>query len=165
MARNAARLLALLGAALTLGPGLASARTRTLAPPGNSAISQYVEVVPTASDGRPAATIHPAGGPRSGGPGTGQSGPLSRRATAQLDARGQAGRGVASLVRSTAPAGPGSGRPQALTSGGGSPVGSVLRALTGSSSSGGLGVLLPLILAASFLGAGAVALLRRRRST
>jgi hypothetical protein len=41
----------------------------------------------------------------------------------------------------------------------------VLKALTGSTGSDGLGPLVPVILVASFLGAGALALLRRRRTT
>jgi hypothetical protein len=46
-----------------------------------------------------------------------------------------------------------------------SPTSAVLKALTGSSSSGGLGALLPIILIVSALGISALAILRRRRAT
>ena len=42
-------------------PAVAEASSRTLAPPGNSGVSQYVETVPTAGGGRPTSTVHPGG--------------------------------------------------------------------------------------------------------
>ncbi|HET6866131.1 MAG TPA: hypothetical protein VFH80_09415, partial [Solirubrobacteraceae bacterium] len=53
----------------------------------------------------------------------------------------------------------------ASTGGGSSPATSVLKSLTGSTSGGGLGPLLPSLLIASVLGAGVLALLRRRRTS
>jgi hypothetical protein len=150
-----AALVVLLAAAAS-----ASARNRVLAPPGNSAISQYVEVVPTASGGRPASGIHPGGG----SPGAGSQGLLPAATAKALAARGTDGAAVASLARATAPAvGAGKGPIQPLPAGAGaSPATSLLKAVTGSSSSGGLGILLPVLLGASVLGAGLLAWRKRR---
>jgi len=50
------RVLAILAAVL-FTPAVASAQTTTNAPPGNSGISQYLEVVPAASGGKPTKDI------------------------------------------------------------------------------------------------------------
>ena len=146
-------------------PVSAVAKLRTIAPPGNSGVSQYQEDVPTAKGNRPTDTIVPGGGSHGGGA---SGGTISTSTLRALDKQGSAGRKAAALAEATAP---GSAPPAksggANTSGnsGSSPVTSVVKALTGSSSSGGLGPLLPIILAVSLLGAAALALLRRRRAT
>jgi hypothetical protein len=50
----------------------------------------------------------------------------------------------------------------AVNGNGSSPVGSLLKAVTGSTSNGGLGPLLPVILIGSLFGAAALVLVRRR---
>jgi hypothetical protein len=175
--------LPLLPAALALTLAApAAAKNRTLAPPGNSAIGQYVESVPTASGSQPTNSIHPAGGGAhsggSAGGGTGGGGPSSGAGTAvsaatlqSLASHGSDGQATAALARATAPTAstaggsPGHGS-STLNHGGssGSPFSAVLSALGGSSTGGGLGVLLPIILIGTLLGAGALALLRRRRT-
>ena len=141
-------------------PASALAKPRTIAPPGNSGVSQYQEDVPTAKGNRPTNTIVPGGGSHGGGS---SGGTISTSTLRALDKQGSAGRKAAALAEATAP---GSTPPAksggANTDPGSSPVSSVVKALTGSSSSGGLGPLLPIILIVSLLGAAALALLRRR---
>jgi hypothetical protein len=194
-------LTAALAAALA-PPAAAKHGHHGLAPPGNSGIGQYVEIIPTASGSRPTNTVHNHGGGQGGAIPTGpsaasgtsassgtssSSGTLApvpewasagssgvSGATAQaLAAQGSAGQATANLARATNPggatlhqAGP-VGPPAPIRSVGGasSPVGSVLGTLTGSSSSGGLGALLPVLLIIALVGAGAMALLRHRRTT
>ncbi|HWF74391.1 MAG TPA: hypothetical protein VG186_13670 [Solirubrobacteraceae bacterium] len=149
-------------------PTSAVAAKGTIAPPGNSGVSQYQEDVPTAKGSQPSNTIAPGGG--TNGPGS-SSGALSPSTVRALDKQGSAGRKAAALAQATAPRiGRPAGPPAVKTVGGSqtsgsSPVSSVVKALTGSSSSGGLGPLLPIILIASLLGAVALALVRRRRTT
>jgi hypothetical protein len=184
----------LIVSALALGlsvPSLASARGRVLAPPGNSGIGQYVEVVPTAGGGQPSNTVHSHGaaggvpGGRNGGTGgsggaggsggTGGSGggAVSPATAKALAAHGNDGKAAASLAAATAPAiahhgagsstGSSGGSGSAASPSGSSPTSSVLKALTGSSG-GGLGPIIPVVLIASLLGAAGLAL-RRRRAT
>jgi hypothetical protein len=130
-----------------------------------------------------------AGGPpSSGGPGpTGGSGgagatggsagatiaPSTQRA---LDQQGPAGVAAAALAQATAPRGAGSPAPvdragpsssvsAASSSDGSSPASSVFKAFTGSSSGGGLGSLLPIVLIGTVLAAAVLALVRRRRTS
>lgn len=170
----------------------AVARPRTIAPPGNSGVSQYVESIPTAAGGRPTSTITPSGGgggggrrdrPTStitqsgggGGGGRGGSSALSPANQAALVRQGSDGVQAAALARATAPAktaaashrGAVTGvRPHAPVAAGSgpSPATALVKALTGSASGGGLGPLLPVILVVSAVGAGLLAL-RRRRAT
>jgi hypothetical protein len=145
-------------------PASALAKLPTIAPPGNSGISQYQEDVPTAKGNQPTDTIVPGGGSHGGGSSGGTISPSTLRA---LDRQGSAGRRAAALAEATAPGSVRSAKSGgANTSGnsGSSPVTSVVKALTGSSSNGGLGPLLPIILALSLLGAAVLALLRRRAS-
>jgi len=141
-------------------PASALAKVRTIAPPGNSGVSQYQEDVPTAKGNRPTNTITPSGGTHGGGS---SGGTISTSTLRALDKQGAAGRQAAALAQATAP---GSAHPSksggANANAGSSPVSSVVKALTGSSSGGGLGPLLPIILIVSLLGAAAIALLRRR---
>ena len=151
----------LAASAVLASAGPAYGHRRTLAPPGNSAVSQYVESIPTASGSRPVSSLNSGGG--SGGPGA--AGGLSSGTSRSLAGNGRAGAGVLNLVRSTAPTHRASNPSWGgafLHKQGVSPVTSVLRALTGSSSSGGLGILLPIILVTALVGAGGLALLRRR---
>lgn len=148
---------AALAVALALAlPTTAIARrsTGTIAPPGNSAVSQYVEDIPTAKGERPTSTIHPGGGP--GRPGGGASVPLSQGAARALNHRGPDGRGAAAVAEATSPLGHGLGG----TGGGSSPFATIVKTATGSS--GGLGALLPILLIVVAIGGGLIALRRRR---
>lgn len=140
---------------LLLLPGAASAAV--CAPPGNSGVSQYVEVVPGAGCNH-----------RTGGGSGSQGGSLPPGAASQLRSQGGAGAAVAQLVHATGTA------PRSSTRHGAgagvnvpaSPGRSLLPALLHpvvSGSGGGLGVLLPVILGAALMAALAAALLRRRR--
>lgn len=160
-------------------PGSATARLVPI-PPGNSGVNQYVESVPTASGGRPTSTVHPVapppgserGGPMTDGAGTAGAIPVSTQHS--LVRNGSDGRAADALARATTPApGPASAR---LASGQGSPSGrandagpspatGIADALTGSSSSGGLGYVLPVVLIISALGAVWLAVRRHRRMT
>jgi hypothetical protein len=160
-------------ATLALAP---VAPAESLVPPGNSAAAQYTEAYPT------------AGGPRETGKGGGKrasSHVLGARDTRRLAAQGAVGRSTAEAAAATAPsaavaapggeaagrpgaetpAGPGhaaggaESRPSAASPAGSSGLGEVVGQATGSSS-GELGPLLPLLIAATAI--WALAFLRRR---
>jgi hypothetical protein len=147
-------------------------------PPGNSAANQYTEPFPTAGGNTPTK-------------GTGKQSPanvLGHRNAHRLEAMGPQGRAAAEVAAATAPSALGggatgarngqAGRQGAGGSGGGngagaqaekkaapsgsSGLGQILRQATGTSSSGGTGLLLPLILGATGLLTVAYALYRRR---
>jgi hypothetical protein len=87
-----------------------------------------------------------------------------------LDKQGAAGKAAAALAIGTAPVvargqSDASTQGQPQSSGGSSAIGSLVSAVTGSSSNGGLGSLLPVILVVVLLGTAAMAILRRRRQT
>lgn len=175
--------------ALVASASAAASHHHRYVPPGNSGASQYVETVPTASGNRPTSSIHrhhgktvavsassSSSGP--GGPGGGSAIPSST-AKALSSSRDSAGVGAANLAQATVQ--PrihissarllGSNASTSARTGTGVPRGapsaasSVLDALTGSTSAGGLGLLLPILLIVTFLGSAAAALRRRRRTT
>ena len=150
-------------------------------PPGNSAATQYTEAYPTAGGNRE------AGG---GGKDRSPSEVLGSRNVAKLQSQGPDGRAAAALAAETAPGGvapnqggagsepngagsqPGSGPGGADAEGlgtdrsnGSSGIGEVIGQATGSSSSGGLGLLLPLALLATAAWALAFLWRQRRRPT
>lgn len=175
-------------------PQSASAQSNGTVPSGNSAISEYLESIPTASGGKSTTKIHRSHGGRSGaaspsgnggsgtgtgggganggGGGSGQTGALSSSSYRDLSSQGTIGAQDAAFARSTAPAAPRHsstpGSSGASSSGAGSsgnsvsPASAVLKSLTGSASSGGLGALLPAILVLVAVAGGVVSLLRRR---
>jgi MYXO-CTERM domain-containing protein len=135
--------------------------------------------VPTAKGNRPSATIVPGGG--SHGPGS-SGGAISAGTVRTLDGQGSAGRQAVALAEAAAPVADATSRssrrpgakvkaptaPGANVSqqpSGASPITGAVNALTGSSSGGGLGPVLPIILIASLFGVAMLALLRRRRET
>ena len=140
---------------------------------GNSSVDQYTEQIPTAGGG--------GGGDSSGGSGDSSGDPSAiPQATAQtLESQGEAGQAAADLAKSTAPKpvakspGPkvhGKGADVvpaderaawADVSNGGS-AGNAVGNAVGGDAAGGLGVALPIILAASLLGAIALLISRRR---
>lgn len=172
-------------------PASAQARVHTIAPPGNAGVGQYLETVPTAGGAQPTNTVHPvvgafggsngSGGPGNSGGGGGSAGgtgggTISASTRRALAGQGPTGVAAAALAQATAPpqssklaqSDPrpaGSTVGSASTGAGSSPATSVIKSLTGSTSGGGLGPLLPSLLIASALGAGVLALLRRRRTS
>lgn len=148
----------------------ASAQAAAVAPPGNSSVSQYLETIPTAAGGRPTASAPPLGGPSSA-----RLSPSVQHAFAR---EGPIGRKTEAVVSATAPpighrhgesAGAAGVPPQPPSAGAGGsgdpPASTLAKALTGSSATGGLGVLLPVILILIAISGGVLALLRRRRNT
>jgi hypothetical protein len=157
-----------------------------LAPPGNSAVSQYVENVPGAKGNQPTLAIHSHGGPGS----SNASGALTTATQRTLSSQGTDGTRAAAIAAATAPPGvrgvnrrhPGGGATGGPGTGGGatgsggttgstpvsgsvvSPTSAVLKAVTGSATHG-LGALLPVILVVSAIGAGLLSVLRRRSAT
>ncbi len=168
-------------AALAVAPAQAkNCGSHTVAPPGNSGVNQYVEHVPTACGDKPTSGTQGggvgggAGGPGGpGGPGSGSG--ISGQTASQLAKLGAAGKAAAAFAQATAPSrGKGSGGQNGnhgsvsgATAGGSgsSPITSLVKALTGSSSGGGLGTFLPILLVATLIGVTGIALLRRRRAT
>ena len=169
-------------------PSSAEARVHTIAPPGNSGVGQSVETVPTAGGGQPTNRVHPTGGAvgRPGGPGgtngnggAGGSGAVTASTQHALAAQGPTGAAAAALAEATAPQtsrspshARGTGPVSAVsavsavsTGGESSPATSVFKALSGSTSGGGVGPLLPALLIASVLAAAGLALIRRRRTS
>lgn len=161
--RPHARLLLLCALAVLALP--APAPAQSTAPPGNAGIDEYVETVPSATGNR--AT-------RDGNKGGGALTPAQRKA---LEALGEDGRVLAETVEATAPAksrttsgggrdaDPGASAPATVPprASGGSPVEAVVEAASGGAS-GGMGLLLPIILGATAALAVAVAVGRRRAS-
>jgi hypothetical protein len=148
-------------------PAAAAARLRTIAPPGNPAISQYLETIPTDKGQSPTSS-------RGTRPGV-----LSSAQRQTLDHAGTNGRTLVSVVNATSPSpvttagsrvrkitsadGAAGSLPEAALSGRGaaSPAGSLLAAAGGD---GGIDVFLPVLLGAAVLGVIARAVVRWRRT-
>jgi hypothetical protein len=145
---------------------VAPAAADTVAPPGNSGVDQYMEVVPSAKG--PAA------------PGT-QRHALPSAVRRQLQSQGAEGRRLARIVNTTGPARPATtkrSQPNTKTTypgakhsaaerparvpRGDSPLASVAKAIGDGSGSGGMGPVLPLLLVVSTSVLAAIALWRRR---
>ena len=151
-------------------PAVALAGGGTVAPPGLSAVSQYVEDVPTVKGNRPSSSVVIP--PKGGGPGSpSSSGTSGAGASAQsalpapvvkrLDHAGSAGQGAAALALATAPV---LSRHKPVASGPpAAPGAAVLGSLTGVSGAGGMGVFLPLFLAVTLVAVTAAGIARRRR--
>jgi hypothetical protein len=160
-------LAALVALALIAAPAAASAQTqKTNAPPGNSAIDEYLETVPAASG-----NVRP----RPGAAGGGSSSSLTAAERARLEKLGPDGKTLADAIDATSPdrssgtgAGAGSGSPSAgsVSAGDGrSPISQVFDGAVGRDGGGGMGVLLPAILLASLLGIVTLAVMRRRSAS
>jgi hypothetical protein len=149
---------ALFSAAILLGIPASAGASRVIAPPGNSGVGQYVEVVPTAGGGSPVGS-HP--------PGRGAALPAST--VKRLNGLGPDGKALAAFAQQTGtpraavhrPSSPGAkpsspAGPQVL------PPASPLRA-SAPAAVGGLGVGLLIALGAIALAAAALAVGRRMR--
>lgn len=136
-------------------PALAHAQApQTNAPPGNSAVDEYLETVPGAT-----------GNARPRPPQTGTPGVLSAAERARLERLGPDGRTLADAVEATAPARPAARDKPDLDATGGSPARELLDAVAGDDGGGGMGVVLPAVLIAALLAAITLVLLRRRASS
>ena len=156
-------LAALVALALIAAPAAATAQTqKTNAPPGNSAIDEYLETVPAASgNARPRP-------PTAGG---GSSSSLTAAERARLEKLGPDGKTLADAIDATSPERrTGAGTPSAASGSvsageGRSPIAEVFDAAAGRDGGGGMGVLLPAILLVSLLGFIALAVIRRRSAS
>src|SRR3954454_15342395 len=92
--RTARILPALLCIAALCAPSAASAKVKTHAPPGNSGVDEYLEVVPDGGGNRPVPKVK-------GGTGNGLSGKTRKK----LQSYGRDGQSVARLAGVTAPRG------------------------------------------------------------
>lgn len=148
-------LATLIALALLVPAAAAAQESRGNAPPGNSAIDEYLETVPDVSGN---------GIPRRSGD---DGGPLNAAQRDRLERLGADGRTLATIVESTSPARktqrtkPPTAAVAPPHAKGRSPVDAVLGAAEGD---GGMGLLLPAILLLSLVGVIALVLLRRRRS-
>ena len=147
----------LVALALLALPAAATAQAPTTnAPPGNSAIDEYLETVPGATGNT---RTRPPGG--SGGSGNDA---LTAAERARLERLGPDGKALADAVDATAPS-KDAATPKptatALPAQGRSPVSGVLDTVTGTDGDG-MGMLLPAILLATVLGAIALVVVRRR---
>jgi hypothetical protein len=182
--RYLTRILPVTIVALVLpGPAWAA---RTVAPPGASGITQYLEVVPTAAGASPPGI---GGGPgRGGNAGAGpqSGGVLTETQRHRLNGIGPDGRTLAAVVDATAPqqAGPASataaasalertGAPgegasgppggQPLSSGSSASPASLVLDAVGGQGAGGLGAFLPAFMLLSALALAGTYVVRRRR--
>jgi hypothetical protein len=151
-------LATLIALALLVPAAAAAQESRVNAPPGNSAIDEYLETVPDVSgNGIPR--------PR---PEDDDGGPLTAAQRDRLERLGADGRTLATIVESTSPARkkqrakPPTAVVAPPDAKGRSPVDAVLGAAEGD---GGMGLLLPAILLLSLVGVIALALLRRRSAS
>jgi hypothetical protein len=154
-------LAALVALALIAAPAAASAQTqKTNAPPGNSAIDEYLETVPAASGNSR---------PRPPAAGGGSSSALTAAERARLEKLGPDGKTLADAIDATSPdskAGSGSPSKGSVSAGEGrSPISQVFDVAAGRDGGGGMGMLLPAILLASLLGFITLAVMRRRSAS
>ncbi len=153
-------IVALVALALALPAAAVAQDSPTNAPPGNSAIDEYLETVPGASGNKR---------PREPGQGGGGSA-LTPAQRAQLESRGPEGKTLADAVDGTSSEASGNDKgttneSATLKSEGRSPTGKVLGTVSGSDGGAGMGVILPAILIAALLAAIAFVALRRRRAS
>ena len=156
------RVLSVLVALLLIAlPSSAGAQTpQTNAPPGNSAIDEYLETVPGATGNQRPRT--PSG--------DGSDATLTPAQRARLERLGPDGKALADAVDATAPAPTkaGEGRAPAIapdSAQGRSPLSEVLDAATGDDGGGGMGIVLPAILLLTLFGVIALAVARRRSAS
>jgi len=133
-------------------------------PPANSGAVQYTETLPGVSGDQTAKGLHEGKG---SGKGYAKGHALSGADVARLEARGKEGKDAARLAADGSPPTGGGRGAGAQGTGGGessgeaSGPGQVLGTATGSSDSGGMGLLLPLLIAAGVLAAIALVIVRR----
>ena len=130
-------------------------------PPGNSGAVQYTESLPGVSGDQTTKGLSEGGK-------QGDGKQLSPADAARLEAKGREGKDAARLAAGGSPPASGGGEGGGGRAGGGesagadSGAGQVVGAATGSSDSGGMGLLLPLLIAAGALAALVFLVVRRR---
>lgn len=148
----------------------AIANAQTSLPPDNSGVDQYTENVPGAGGDEPSSQIGSGGGAGSNGGGGGGGSRLPPRVAHEFGHAGSDGAAAASLAEATAPDGAdaagvdsarGGNRSRASSGGG---VGGIVGTGVGAASTGsyGMGIALPIILAATLVAALGFLLSRRR---
>ncbi len=151
-------ILALLVALFVACPAAAQ---QTNAPPGNSAVDEYLETVPSATG---------SSRPRTPGSGGTSNGGLTAAQRTQLERRGPDGKALADAIDATSPdrstgAGSTSSTGSVSSAEGRSPISEVFDVAAGRDGGAGMGVLLPAILLASLLGFVALVVMRRRSAS
>lgn len=152
------RIVGLLALAALALPVASAAAASGRVPPGNSGANQYTETLPGAGGNKPTRDIGGEGGRT-------PAKVLGHANAARLEALGPEGRAAAQLAAKSAPesiAGQPHGEGGVSNPSGSSGLSQVLGQLTGSSDSGGMGLLLPLLIAMTIVGAAAYGLGRRR---
>jgi len=170
--RWASLVIVCLASLMLAGAALARAKTVIINPPGSAGANEYSEVIPSSSGNVSPPSVD--GGSSHVAPGGLASIGHGRVGVARLQALGNQGHAAAALAAATAPsrapgapAGTGSSRssaPPAPADTPGSAASGLAHVLTGSDA-GGLGVLLPLLLATALVGAVGLVLARARRAT
>jgi len=163
------RLRTALAASLALCAVLAFAGTAAAAPahvpPDNSGAAQYTESLPGVSGDQTARKLREGKGGKNRKR-NGKARTLSPADKARLEALGKEGKDAAQLAESGSPKASGGAGAQGAGGGESSADGSgaeqVLGTATGSSDSGGIGWLLPLLIAAAVVAAIALVIVRRR---
>jgi hypothetical protein len=140
-------------AALALCAATPATAQQTIAPPGNSGVEQYLETVPTAAG--------------NAAPALGKTRKLPAPVRRQLAQHGNDGRQLSQLVATTSPSRSrhrhAAERPSSPIAVEGHPsLRSAAGALGAGSDSGGMGIVLPVLLLASVAGISAIAVRRRR---
>lgn len=159
-------LSALVALVLLGAPASALAAAQTNAPPGNSAIDEYLETVPSAT-GNSAPKPPSAAGAKGT---TANGSTLTAAQRTQLERLGADGRALADVVDRTSPRAPDTSATKhavPLPDGKGrSPLSEAIDAATGrDGGGGGMGTLLPAILLATLFGFVVLAVLRRRSAS
>ena len=148
------RVLCMFVVVVLMVPSAAGAQDRTVAPPGNSAIDEYLETVPNATGNAR---------PRPPGSGNAPNSALTPQQRARLERLGADGKALADAVDATAPATSMSRKDAAPPAAEGrSPLSEVLDAAAGRDGGGGMGIVLPAILLATLLCVIALVVARRR---
>lgn len=149
---------AVVGAVTVLAPG--SALAVKAVPPGNSAVNQYTETLPGPSGNTPSSEAK-SRSPTAKALGTSNA--------ARLEALGPEGRAAAQLAAGSAPQAAGNDGSHVSRRAPGprdsSGLGQVLRQLTGTSNSSGMGLLLPLVIVLALVGSMAFFVARRRSTS
>jgi hypothetical protein len=138
----------------------------TTIPPGHSGASQYTETLPTAGGEKKTDAIQgggPGGGEGGGSPPASPEQALGSENARRLEKLGPEGKAAARLA-ATGATGPGGARhgSRLASDGGSSPLKQIAGELTGTSGSGGMGLLLPLLILMTAVVAVAFLLIRRR---
>jgi hypothetical protein len=157
---------------LLASPATAIAKSVGIAPPGNSALSQYVEDIPTVKGNKPTIGVVIPGGGGSGPSVPGRSGSsvtsrsvLSASVIRKLSHAGGDGKASLAIAEATSPPPSGTGPKAATRERPASTAAQLVKTLGGSTGGGGFGALLPVFLITVLVAASAVRFFRHRRTS